>query len=117
MEMLMMGAAVGSAAFLPICEIEDHHIKVDALTTWLSVRARATLDVVGHGLLACASALITWRTVLYTFEAHENMEVSTLLLVPLWQPVLLLVPSFALLALAAVYRMTVSLNIATGDSK
>jgi TRAP-type C4-dicarboxylate transport system permease small subunit len=117
MEMLMMGAAVGSAAFLPICEIEDHHIKVDALTTWLSARARATLDVVGHGLLACASALITWRTVLYTFEAHENMEVSTLLLVPLWQPVLLLVPSFALLALAAVYRMTVSLNIATGVSK
>jgi hypothetical protein len=40
-----------------------------------------------------------------------------LLLVPLWQPVLLLVPSFALLALAAVYRMTVSLNIATGVSK
>ena len=117
MEMLMMGAAIGSAAFLPVCEMDDHHIKVDALTTWMSTRARAVLDVFGHGLLAGASALIAWRTVLYTFEAHENMEVSTLLLVPLWQPVMLLVPSFVLLTLTAIYRMTVSLNIATGASK
>ena len=38
MEVLMMGAAVGSAAFLPVCELHDHHIKVDALTTWMSER-------------------------------------------------------------------------------
>ena len=48
MELLMMGAAIGSAAFLPVCEFEDHHIKVDALTTWMSERGRAALDTLAH---------------------------------------------------------------------
>lgn len=117
MELLMMGAAIGSAAFLPVCEFEDHHIKVDALTTWMSERGRAALDTLAHALLAGASALITWRSALYVEECYENMEVSTLLLVPIWQPVLLLVPSFVLLTVAALYRTFVSLNIATGGRK
>lgn len=117
MELLMMGAAVGSAAFLPVCEMDDHHIKVDALTTWMSERGRALLDVVAHGLLAAASAVITWRSSLYTIECHENMEVSTLLLIPIWQPVALLVPSFVLLTLAALYRTGVSFKTAFGGAQ
>jgi TRAP-type C4-dicarboxylate transport system permease small subunit len=116
-EMLMMGAAVGSAAFLPLCEMHDHHIKVDALTTWMSERGRAWLDVLAHGLLTIASGVISWRTLLYTLEAHENMEVSPLLLVPLWHPVMLLVPSFVLLTLAGFYRMAVSFKTATGGAQ
>ncbi|TXT40659.1 MAG: dctQ [Comamonadaceae bacterium] len=116
MELLMMGAAVGSAAFLPVCEMHDHHIKVDALTTWMSERARAALDVVAHALLMLAAGVITWRTVLYTIECHENMEVSALLLVPQWLPVSLMVPSFALLAAAALYRLIVSTQLARGVS-
>ena len=42
---------------------------------------------------------------------------STLLLIPIWQPVLLLVPSFALLTLAALYRARLSLNTAVGAHK
>ncbi len=114
MELLQMGAAIGSAAFLPLCELHDHHIKVDALTTWMSERARAALDTVAHALLLGASGLLVWRTALYAIEAHENMEVSTLLLVPLWQPVLLMVPSFVLLALAALHRTMVSAHQALG---
>ena len=117
MELLMMGAAIGSAAFLPVCELDDHHIKVDALTTWMSERARAALDTIAHLLLSLASALITWRSALYVQECYENMEVSTLLLIPVWQPVLLLVPSFALLTLAALYRARLSLNTAVGAPK
>lgn len=115
MELLMMGAAVGSAAFLPVCEMHDHHIKVDALTTWMSQRGSAALDMVAHALLMLASVVITWRTILYAIECHENMEVSALLLVPLWQPVLLMVPSFMLLAAAALYRLLVSTQLALGD--
>lgn len=114
MELLMMGAAVGSAAFLPLTEMNDHHIKVDALTTWMSERGRAALDVLAHALLTLASGVLTWRTILYTIECHENMEVSSLLLVPLWQPVLLIVPSFILLTAAGLYRTVVSTNIALG---
>ncbi|MEK8050963.1 TRAP transporter small permease [Ideonella sp. DXS22W] len=112
MELLQMGAAIGSAAFLPLCELYDHHIKVDALTTWMSERGRAVLDTLAHTLLLGVALLLTWRTALYMLEAHENQEVSTLLLVPLWQPVALLVPSFVLLALAALSRVNASLRVA-----
>lgn len=114
MEILMMGAAIGSAAFLPVCELHDHHIKVDALTTWMSARARAALDVLGHGLLLGAAVLLTWRTGLYVHETQESMEVSPLLLIPIWWPVLAIVPSFVLLALAALHRTMHSLNAALG---
>lgn len=114
MELLMMGAAVGSAAFLPVCEMHDHHIKVDALTTWMGERGRALLDAVAHALLMLAATVITWRTILYTIECHENMEVSALLLVPVWQPVVLMVPSFVLLAAAALYRTMVSMQLTLG---
>ena len=114
MELLMMGAAVGSAAFLAVCELEDHHIKVDALTTWMSVQARAVLDTLAHALLMIASAVLTWRTALYVEESFQNTEVSPLMLIPVWQPVALMVPSFVLLTLAAAYRVMVSLDIARG---
>lgn len=110
MELLMMGAAVGSAAFLPICEMADQHIRIDALTAWASARLRGVLDAVAHGLLGLFAALIAWRTTLYALDAHEYQEVSILLKIPLWLPVSLLVPSFILLALAAVYRVRVSLG-------
>jgi len=113
-ELLMMGSAVASAAFLPLCEMDDNHVRVDALTSWMSVRGRAVLDASSHALLFLASALITWRTGLYALEMRENTEVSTLLLVPLWIPVVLLVPSLVLLTLAALYRMTISAGVALG---
>ena len=94
--------------------MHDHHIKVDALTTWLSVRSRAVLDSVAHALLMLAAGVLTWRTLLYTIECHENMEVSALLLIPLWQPVILMVPSFALLAAAALYQTLTSAQLALG---
>jgi len=117
MELLMMGAAVGSAAFLPLCEMHDHHIKVESLTNGLGVRGRAWLDVIAHGLLTIAAGVIAWRTLLYAFETHENMGVSLLLLVPLWQPVMPLVPSFVLLTLAAFYRTAMSFQIASGGAQ
>jgi len=113
-ELLMMGCAVASASFLPLCEMEDNHVRVDALTSWMGVRGRAVLDAISHTLLFLASALITWRTGLYVLEMQENTEVSTLLQVPLWIPVLLIVPSLLLLTLAALYRTTVSAGLALG---
>ena len=63
-ELMQMGAAVGAAAFLPLCELYDHNVKVDALTGWMSDRGRAVLDSAAHGLLTVAAVLISWRTAL-----------------------------------------------------
>ena len=109
-ELMQMGAAVGAAAFLPLCELYDHNVKVDALTGWMSDRGRAVLDTTAHGLLTIAAVLITWRTALAAVDGHSSGEVSTLLSVPMWQPVALLVPSFALLALCGLYRTGASLR-------
>ena len=113
-ELMQMGAAVGAAAFLPLCELHDHNIKVDALTSWMSDRARARLDALAHFLLTSAAGLITWRTAVAAIDASSSGEVSTLLTVPVWQPVALLVPSFALLTLCGLYRMGRSALEATG---
>lgn len=115
-ELMQMGAAVGAAAFLPICEMHDNNIKVDALTSWMSTPARAVLDTVAHALLSVAAAAITWRTALAVKDAMAYGEVSTLLSVPVWQPVALLVPSFALLTLCGLYRVGHSFKLATGRS-
>lgn len=103
-ELMQMGAAVGAAAFLPYCQIHDHHIKVDAFTGWLPAGARGALDTVAHLVLTAMAVLLTWRTALQTLDTHAGGEVSTLLSVPMWIPVALLVPSFALLALTGGYR-------------
>jgi TRAP-type C4-dicarboxylate transport system permease small subunit len=115
-ELMQMGAAVGAAAFLPLCELHDHHIKVDALTGWLGVRGRAVLDTVAHLLLSVAAGLITWRTGLAVVDGYSSGEVSTLLAIPMWQPVALLVPSFALLALCGLYRTQRALRAAAGSA-
>jgi TRAP-type C4-dicarboxylate transport system permease small subunit len=114
-ELMQMGAAVGAAAFLPLCELYDHNIKVDALTGWMSERGRARLDTVAHGLLTVAAVLITWRTSLAVVDGCSSGEVSTLLTVPMWLPVALLVPSFALLAFCGLYRTGRSLRDTTGS--
>ena len=115
-ELMQMGAAVGAAAFLPLCELYDHNIKVDALTGWMSERSRAVLDTVAHLMLSIAAGLITWRTALAAVDGYSSGEVSTLLTVPMWQPVALLVPSFALLALCGLYRTHRSLGEALGSA-
>jgi len=115
-ELMQMGAAVGAAAFLPLCELHDNHIKVDALTSWMGGPARAALDTVAHLMLTVAVAAITWRTGMAVRDAMSYGEVSTLLSVPVWQPVALLVPSFALLTLCGLYRVVVSFNLALGRS-
>lgn len=115
-ELMQMGAAVGAAAFLPICELHDNHIKVDALTSWMSAAARAALDTLAHLMLTAAAAAITWRTVMAVQDALSYGEVSTLLSIPVWQPVALLVPSFALLTLCALYRTVLSAALAMGNA-
>lgn len=115
-ELMQMGAAIGAAAFLPLCELQDHHIKVDALTSWMNPAGRAALDTVAHLLLTVACAAITWRTAMAVQDGMASGEVSTLLLVPVWQPVAALVPSFALLTLCGLYQVVRSAKLTCGSA-
>ncbi|MFC5695365.1 TRAP transporter small permease [Pseudomonas sp. GCM10022186] len=103
-ELVEIGAAVAIAAFLPLCELRGQHIKVDAFTLKLPRRLQAWLDAFAHLLCLLAALLLAWRTGLQALESHEYGEVSTLLSVPLWMPLLGIVPSLLLLAVAAAAR-------------
>jgi TRAP-type C4-dicarboxylate transport system permease small subunit len=103
-EIMQMGIAICGAAFFPICEIGDHNIKVEALSNWLPANSRRFLDSAGHALLTIVFALLTWRTTVAAVILTQTHEVTTLLSVPLWIPMALMVPSLALTTLCAVYR-------------
>ena len=105
-ELLEVGASFAIAAFLPLCELRGTHIKVDALTSWLPTRTQALLDVCAHLLCGIAAAVLAWRTALQIFEHHEYGDVTTLLSIPLWIPLTLIVPSLVLLAVCSLARIT-----------
>ncbi|MCY1211550.1 Tripartite ATP-independent periplasmic transporter, DctQ component [compost metagenome] len=104
-ELMEIGAAVAIAAFLPLCELRGQHIKVDAFTLKLPVRVQAWLDAGAHFLCLLAALVLAWRTSLQVLESREYGEVSTLLSVPLWIPLLGIVPSLLLLAVTAGARI------------
>ena len=66
-----------------------------------STQPQATLS--GALLLALCSAGVAWRMVIGTLELRASQESSMLLGVPTWYATLLMTPSFALLALTALY--------------
>lgn len=104
-ELMEMGSAVAIAAFLPLCEIRGLHIKADAFTMWAPAWLNRWLDAVAHALLVLAAAFLAWRTGLQVMAYREYGDMSTLLSVPMWIPLALVVPSLCLLALSGLARM------------
>lgn len=104
LEILEMSMAVAVAAFLPIVEMRDNNIRVDLIAGFLPAMANRVLLVVCHLLLAAVAGFICWRTYLLAAESYQNMETSTMLVVSLWIPQALMLPSFLLLTLAGLYQ-------------
>lgn len=102
-ELMQLGCAVGVAAFLPWCQLRGGHVIVDFFTARARPRLRAVLDALGAVLLAGCSTLIAWRMVDGARGLAEAGETTTVLAVPTWIPVALMVPSFVLLAVAGAY--------------
>lgn len=104
-ELMEIGMAVAVAAFLPLCELHGKHIRVESFTLWLPVRARCLLDACAHLLCLLAALLLAWRTALQAYDNFQYGDVSILLSIPLWIPLLLIVPSLLLLALASAWQV------------
>lgn len=109
-ELMEIGASIAIAAFLPLCEMRGTHIKVDTFTMKLSAGAQRVLDALAHLLCMAAALILTWRTALQLRDNLEYGDVSTLLSIPMWIPLALIVPSLLLLALAGAYRVSVCLS-------
>jgi TRAP-type C4-dicarboxylate transport system permease small subunit len=103
-EMLQLCAAFASASFFAWCHLSHGDVKVDFFTEWLPQRAVHTLDCLGSLLVAGFGGLIAWRTAAGAVALQATGETTMILGAPVWLGQALMVPGFALLALAGLYR-------------
>ncbi|MFL1453989.1 TRAP transporter small permease [Marinobacter sp. GN3S48] len=106
MELLKVGAAVAIAGFLPVCELQGYHLRAESFTSAAPRLIRRVLDAIAHLLCLFAAIVIAWRTGLQTMDNFEYGDQTTLLAIPLWIPLALIVPSFLLLALCSLNRFS-----------
>ena len=111
-ELLQMGAAFASAAFFAYCHMVRGDVKVDFFTAHLAPRKVAWLDGLGSLLVGAFGALIAWRTAAGALSIKEVGETSAILGWPVWIAQALMVPSFALLAVAGFYLFVQQVRLA-----
>ena len=102
-ELVQMGCAVAIAACFPMCQMRNGHIIVDFFTIRARHATRKRLDGVGAVVLAVMMALLAWRTAAGAMDARTNNETSMIMELPTWIGYGLMVPSFALASLSALY--------------
>ncbi|GHC23285.1 hypothetical protein GCM10010082_14390 [Kushneria pakistanensis] len=104
MELLQMTMAVAVACFLPLCEINDRHIRVDIIATFLPQGANRILLSLSHLTLAVICALLTWRTAMLAMDSltYDAQSVQLGLSEGLFQMAML--PGIALMGLCALYQ-------------
>lgn len=102
-EMLQMCAAFASSAFFAYCHLINGDVKVDFFTHNMSPRKVHAMDAFGSLLVTMFGALIAWRTAVGAIAIKEVGETSAILGWPVWVAQALMVPGFAMLALAGAY--------------
>ena len=102
-ELMQIGSAICVAAFLPWCQMQGGNIIVDFFTARTSPRTQAWLDVFGALLLATVMLLVAWRTGAGALTVKAAGETSMIMGFPSWIGYALMVPGFALTAIAGLY--------------
>jgi TRAP-type mannitol/chloroaromatic compound transport system permease small subunit len=103
LELMQMGAAVGSSAFFAYCHLVRGDVKVDFFTQHLKASRVAMLDAIGSLLVGLFGALIAWRTTVGAISLYGDGETSAILGWPIWLAQGLMIPGFVLLAAAGFY--------------
>lgn len=116
-ELLQMCAAFAASAFFAYCHLVNGDVKVDFFTHSLAPWKVAAMDALGSFLVGTFGALIAWRTAAGALAIKEVGETSAILAFPVWIAQALMVPGFALLAIAGFYLCAYELRIAAGHGK
>jgi TRAP-type mannitol/chloroaromatic compound transport system permease small subunit len=102
-EILQMAAAFASASFFAYCHMVNGDVKVDFFTHNLAPPKVALLDAAGSLLVGAFGALLAWRTAAGAWSLKEVGETSAILGLPVWIAQALMIPGFALLAVAGFF--------------
>ena len=113
-EVLQMCAAFASSCFFAYWHLINGDVKVDFFTHNLAPRKVAAMDTLGSLLVGLFGALLAWRTGAGALAVREVGETSAILGWPVWYAQILMVPGFALLAIAGFYTMLQHLRVALG---
>jgi TRAP-type C4-dicarboxylate transport system permease small subunit len=86
------------------------HVRVDLLTTRLSGRARAWLRAAGLALSLAFLVIVIWTTAQSALTAYRYGRVSTVMLYPLWLPMLVIPLGLALLGVTMLLALAQQLR-------
>jgi len=111
-EILQMSAAFACASFFAYCHMLGGDVKVDFFTQRMSPAATHALDATGSLLYTVVGAALAWRSLAGALAVKASGESSVILGWPVWIAQVLMVPGFALMALAGVYIMFAHLRVA-----
>jgi TRAP-type C4-dicarboxylate transport system permease small subunit len=111
-EVLQMCSAFALSSFFAYCHLIHGDIKVDFFTHKMAPNKVAFLDGLGSLMVGLFGALIAWRTAAGALALKEAGETSAILSWPVWIPQMLMVPGFALMAVAGFYMALHQLRIA-----
>ncbi|CAG1002467.1 hypothetical protein BURK1_02968 [Burkholderiales bacterium] len=97
-ELVQVGCAIAVSAFLPLTQMRGGHVIVDFFTVNARPAVRAALDSLGALLLAVCAGVLAWRLGAGAIALEEANDQTTILALPTWIPVAIMVPCFALFA-------------------
>lgn len=111
-EVLQMCAAFACASFFAYCHLLGGDVKVDFFTSRMSPASTHALDAVGSLLYTVVGAALAWRSLAGALAVKDSGETSVILGWPVWIAQMLMVPGFALMALAGAYMMLAHVRVA-----
>jgi TRAP-type C4-dicarboxylate transport system permease small subunit len=111
-EVLQMCAAFATSTFFAYCHMIHGDIKVDFFTHNMAPNKIAFLDSIGSLAVGLFGALFAWRIAAGAVSLREVGETSAILAWPVWIAQALMVPSFALLAVAGFYMAVHQMRVA-----
>jgi TRAP-type C4-dicarboxylate transport system permease small subunit len=102
-ELIQLGCAVAVATFLPLTQLRGGHVIVDFFTARSRPTVQRRLDALGALLIGILGGVLAWRLTVGAIGLAEANDQTTILGVPTWWAVALMVPSFALFGLTGFY--------------
>lgn len=104
-ELLSLAMAVSVSLFLPWCQLQKGHVIVGVFTDRAPPPVRAVLDAAGSLGIAIVAGILAWRMAIGGIEMHRFGDESMVLRIPTWIGFAVVVPSFALFAVAGLVRV------------
>lgn len=113
-ELVEMGTAIATFAFLPHCHQAGGNVVVDVFTSRAPDRVKHALAALSSLLLLMVAVLLLWRMAAGGLDFHKYHETTINLGIPIWWAFPPILASLALLALVTLTTFAQELAAAIG---